>query len=366
VAITAQQVKELSQACGFELAGVAPALPSDDFERFETWRAAGFAGEMRYLTDRRGDLRSDPRNLLPEAQCIVCVAKLYNTPHPYSTDLKGSQRGWISRYAWGGDYHDLVRERLELLVQRISEIHREPFTWKICVDTAPLLERSYARAAGLGWIGKNTCLINHEQGSWFFLGELLLSIPLMLDVPPPDRCGTCRRCIDACPTEAIVPNANGEWTLDASLCISYLTIEKRGEIPPGSAERMGNHVFGCDICQEVCPWNGRARASSESMFQPREFAPPLKDLSELTEEEFRSVFRHTPVWRAKYAGFLRNVAISMGNAQDPDLREPLEKLGHHKEESVATAAKHALSVLDNRKHYIQDTQKDVPCISEPG
>ena len=314
MAITAEQVKELAQACGFELAGIAPALPLNDFERYLSWRSAGMAGEMGYLTDQRGDLRSDPRTLLNHAQSIVCVGKLYNTAHPQTGDVQDARRGWISRYAWGEDYHEVVRGGLEQLVRRIGSVHQEPFEWKICVDTAPLLERSYARAAGLGWIGKNTCLINQEQGSWFFLGELLLSIPLAPDSPPPGRCGTCRRCIDACPTQAIVAGPDGKWRLDSRLCISYLTIEKRGSIPDEMCTAMTNHIFGCDICQEVCPWNGRAPVTFEAAFAPVQFAPYLEQLAALSEAEFGELFRHSPVWRTKYAGFLRNVRIAMKNA----------------------------------------------------
>ncbi|MGI9074526.1 MAG: tRNA epoxyqueuosine(34) reductase QueG [Bryobacteraceae bacterium] len=361
--ITPQQVKEFARACGFELAGIASALPSEDFGRFQAWGSDGLAGEMRYLTDRRGDLRSDPRNLLPGARSIVCVGKLYNTSHPHSTDLADSDRGWISRYAWGTDYHDVMRKALELLVVRIAELHPEPFDWKICVDTAPLLERSYARAAGLGWIGKNTCLINQQQGSWFFLGELLLSIPLAPDMPAPDRCGTCRRCIDACPTEAIVPATDGQWRLDARLCVSYLTIEKRGPIPDELTGKIANHVFGCDICQDVCPWNGRASVSGDATFEPSQFAPPLGELAELTEEEFRRVFRKTAVWRTKYVGFLRNVAIAMGNAGDPALRQALAKLTRHADETVAATARQALSAFDKRLHYIEDAQVEIRCAS---
>jgi epoxyqueuosine reductase len=311
--LTAQQVKVLAQECGFELAGVVSALPHDDFERFEIWRAAGMAGEMAYLTDGRGDIRSDPRTLLASAKSIVCVGKLYNTAHAYSTDCDDATRGWISRYAWGDDYHDVVRRGLEELVKKIAAVCDEPFEWKICVDTAPLLERSYARAAGLGWIGKNTCLINQQQGSWFFLGELLLSIPLAPDSPPPDRCGSCTRCIEACPTNALVPDGQSGWRLDARACISYLTVEKRGTLDPALADRVGNHVFGCDICQDVCPWNRHASVTADPAFQPREFAPQLEDLAAITEEDFRQRFRGSPVKRTKFAGFARNVANASKN-----------------------------------------------------
>lgn len=318
MSITAVQVKELAHACGFELAGIAHALPSEDFSRFEDWRRNGFAGEMTYLTDRRGDMRADPRNLLPTAQSIVCVGKLYNTPHPHTAEIADTdtKRGWISRYAWGADYHDVLRQGLELLVRRIRELHGEPFDWKICVDTAPLLERSYARRAGLGWIGKNTCLINQQQGSWFFLGELLLSIPLRADAPAPDRCGTCTRCIDACPTAALIPDASGGWTLDARACISYLTIEKRGAIDERLARKFGDHVFGCDICQDVCPWNRRAPVTSDSSFEPSCFAPDLASLAELDEDDFRRFFQTSPIRRTKYSGLMRNVAIALRNSEE--------------------------------------------------
>jgi epoxyqueuosine reductase len=332
VSITSEQIKELAHACGFELAGVTAAVPSEDLARFEAWRGAGRAGEMSYMTDRRGDLRGHPCNLLPEALSIVCVGKLYNTADPARED--------ISRYAWGADYHDVLRRGLERLLERIAETHGEPFASRICVDTAPLLERSYARAAGLGWIGKNTCLINQGQGSWFFLGELLLSIPLAFDTPPPDRCGTCRRCIDACPTQALIPNG-----LDARLCISYLTIEKRGIIPSELQGRTGNHLFGCDICQDVCPWNRRAPITIEECFGPSASAPELRQLAALTEDEFRALFRRSPVWRAKYEGFVRNVAMAMGNSGNASMKEPLEKLVRHSNRLVSATAQAALLLL---------------------
>ncbi len=346
-------MKDLARACGFELAGVTAALPSEDFERFQSWREAGMAGEMNYLTDQRGDLRADPRHLLPTAQSIICLGKLYNTPQARSVEIKEALeeegRGWISRYAWGGDYHEVLRPALREFVARIEEANGESFDSKICIDSAPLLERSYARAAGLGWIGKNTCLINQEQGSWFLLAEVLVSIPLAMDTPAPERCGSCRRCIDACPTEALrLEDVKQGWTLDARLCISYLTIEKRGEVPGEAARGTGNHVFGCDICQEVCPWNWCAPFTEDEHFGAVVFAPGLERMADLTEAEFRELFRRSPIWRAKYEGFLRNVAIAMGNSGNAAVKEPLERLSRHANGVVAAAAKRALDELELR------------------
>jgi epoxyqueuosine reductase len=305
--ITAETVKRIARECGFELAGVARAEPTeqtnDDFARYERWAAGGMAGEMRYMTDRRKELRRDPRSLLASARSVICVGKLYNT----APEIKDPP---ISRYAWGSrDYHDVVREGLERMVERLAE--RADFEWKICVDTAPLLERTYARLAGLGWIGKNTCLINEPAGSWFFLGEILTSLDLTPDSPPPDRCGSCTRCIDACPTQAIVPDGDS-WTLDARRCISYLTIELRGPLPEELRAGVGRHIFGCDICQDVCPWNSRAPVTEEGAFAPREM-PALEDLARMTEEEFREFTRGTPLARPKYAGFLRNAKAALEN-----------------------------------------------------
>jgi epoxyqueuosine reductase len=309
--ITAATVKRIARECGFELAGVARADPAEDFGRLERWAADGMAGDMRYLTDRRKDLRSDPRSLLASARSVICVGKLYNT----APEVKDPS---ISRYAWGSrDYHDVLREGLERIVERLTAISSQEgrsFEWKICVDTAPLLERTYARLAGLGWIGKNTCLINEPLGSWFFLGEILTSLDLHPDFAPPNRCGSCTRCIDACPTQALVPGGDAQdgkgWTLDARRCISYLTIELRGPVPEELRAGVGEHVFGCDICQEVCPWNSRAPVTEETAFAPREI-PPLQDLARMTEEEFREFARGTPLTRPKYAGFARNVANAL-------------------------------------------------------
>jgi epoxyqueuosine reductase len=300
----------------------------------------GFAGAMGYLTDRRATVRTDPKLLLASARSIICVGKLYNRPEARSTEWDNAETGWVSRYAWGEDYHDVMRRGLEKLARKLDTGHE----WKICVDTAPLLERSYAREAGLGWIGKNTCLINQELGSWMFLGEILTSMEIEPDSPPPDRCGTCTRCIDACPTEAIP--AQG-YEIDARRCIPYFTIELRGAVPEEMRGAMGQHVFGCDICQDVCPWNRKAPMAEEPAFEPRHFAPRLEDLADLTEAEFRERFQASPIQRAKYAGFLRNVAIAMGNSGQQKFREPLERLAQFPTEMVAEHARWALERIEN-------------------
>lgn len=337
--VTAAQVKRLARECGFELAGIARAEPLEqDSRRYLAWVDRGMAGAMGYLTDRRAHIRTDPRLLLASARSIICVGKLYNGPEPRSTELSDESVGWVSRYAWGADYHDVVRRGLEALVENLGTGHE----CKICVDTAPLLERSYARQAGLGWIGKNTCLISQEIGSWFFLGEILTSLEIEPDTPPPDRCGTCTRCIDACPTQAI-PAAGYE--IDARRCIPYFTIELHGSVPEDMRPGIGQHVFGCDICQDVCPWNRKAPSSGEPAFEPRHFAPALDELANLTEQDFREIFRSSPIQRAKYAGFLRNVAIAMGNSKLEKFREPLERLAHFPNELVAEHARWGLEQL---------------------
>ncbi len=301
------------------------------------------AGAMGYLADRRAIIRTDPKLLLANARSIICVGKLYNSAAPQSTEAEDAERGWISRYAWGEDYHGVMRRGLEQLAARLGPDHEH----KICVDTAPLLERSYARHAGLGWIGKNTCVINQEIGSWIFLGEIVTSLEIEYDAgeptgPPPDRCGTCTRCIDACPTQAIAPEG---YEMDARRCISYFTIELHGAAPEEMRAGIGRHVFGCDICQDVCPWNRDAPFANEAAFEARQFAPPLEELAGMTEDEFRASFRDSPIQRAKYAGFLRNVAVAMGNSELEKFRAPLERLAAFPNPLVAEQARWALRRL---------------------
>jgi epoxyqueuosine reductase len=344
--VTRETVKRIARECGFELAGIASAeiAPefSDDFSRYQAWTAEGHAGEMRYLTDRRAGVRSDVRNLLPSARSVICVGKLYNQ------DVRSAEndQAVISKYAWGADYHGVVRAGLERMVRKLREI--EPFEFKVCVDTAPILERTFARLAGLGWIGKNTCLINEPMGSWFFLGEIVTSMAVEVDIPAADRCGTCSRCIDACPTNAFVESA-GRWEIDSRKCIAYFTIELRGSIPEEFRDLMGRHVFGCDICQDVCPWNSKAPESDA--FEAQYAAPSLESCAALSESEYQQMFHDSPMSRAKYSGFLRNVAVAMGNSGEQKMREPLERLAGQANEMVAEHARWGLQQLDlvNRK-----------------
>jgi epoxyqueuosine reductase len=348
--VRAEWVKRLARECGFELAGIAAADPPEDFVRYQAWVAGGMAGEMRYLTDRRAEVRRDVRNLLPAARSVICVGKLYHRP----PESPPEGHGLVSQYAVGADYHDALRAGLENLAQRL--LQSVSFEYKICVDTAPLLERTFARQAGLGWIGRNTCLINEPLGSWFFLGELITSLELEPDSPPADRCGTCTRCIQACPTDAIVPwkqprppaEPGGEpsstaWVLDSRRCISYFTIELRGAVPEEHRAGIGNHIFGCDICQDVCPWNTRAPfMAAVDATQAEPLSLPLEECASLSESEFREKFKASSMTRTKYTGFLRNVAVAMGNAGLERFREPLQRLANHPDPVVAEHARWAL------------------------
>lgn len=341
-----EDVKRWARECGFDLVGVTRAEPLPEASYYQQWIAAGMHGAMGYLAGARGEKRADPRRLLPSARSVICVGKLYNTPTAGSQSLADPLRGWISRYAWGLDYHRILRAGLERLLEKLRAAASAPFEAFIAVDTAPVLERALARRAGLGWIGRNTCLIHQQAGSWFFLGELLVSLELEPDAPPPDRCGSCRRCIEACPTGALVPTERADgprWALDARRCISYLTIELRAAIPEALRPFVGRHLFGCDICQEVCPWNRKAPVTAEAAFQPRTWAPDLAELAALGEAEFRQRFAGTPVARAGHRGLLRNVAVAMGNSGDRRLRPALLRLAQVPDPLVAEHALWALS-----------------------
>ncbi|HEX9076256.1 MAG TPA: tRNA epoxyqueuosine(34) reductase QueG [Anaerolineae bacterium] len=309
------RIFEKAQSLGFDLVGVAAPVPPPNAERLDDWLDAGYAGEMAYLA-RRSAERKNPRDLVPEARSILVLGKHYRSAEPLAQFWRDPSRGRISRYAWGGDYHDILLPRLKTLVQFIESEGGRSVRARPYVDTGPVLERPIAAAAGLGFIGKHTLLIHPRYGSWFFLSEILLDLALKPTLKPVRMgCGTCRRCQEICPTSAFA----GEYVLDARRCISYLTIELKGPIPRDLRPRMGNHIFGCDDCQEVCPWNIRFGASANAeMFHPDpdQIAPKLLDLIELDEEGFKERFQGTPLMRPQRRGLLRNVAVALGNWGD--------------------------------------------------
>jgi len=344
-------VKQAAREAGFDLVGIAGVGDFPELDYFPQWIAAGHAGEMKYLEkrDEAGELkRASLRRVAPWARSVVVCAINYNTDQPYSTELSDPKRGWISRYAWSReDYHDAVLRRLKIVEQKIltgvPRTQDQPLQTRCYVDTGPLVERVYAKYAGVGWIGKNTCIINQEIGSWLFLAVILTSLELTPDLPAADRCGTCTRCIEACPTDALI----APYQLDSNRCISYLTIEKRGAIPEEMRAGVGQHVYGCDICQDVCPWNRKAPATTAAEFQPRPelVNPALEWLAEMKTEEFRETFRGSPVKRTKLSGLRRNAVIAMGNSCSPYFFPLLQRLTADEDPVVAEAAASALKRL---------------------
>src|SRR5438874_1465386 len=347
--------KQAAQDAGFELCGVASlrgrGFPELDY--FPAWIEAGYAGEMEYLKtrDEYGRLkRSSLESAAPWARSVIVCAVNYNTAQPYSTEVAHNKtRGWIARYAWSAeDYHDSVLRKLRqveaLLRAEAEKAGAGELTTHCYVDTGPVVERVYAKYAGVGWIGKNTCILNQKLGSWLFLGVILTSLELEPDVPAPDRCGSCTRCIDACPTDALI----APYQLDANRCIAYLTIEKRGAIPEDIREGIGRHIFGCDICQDVFPWNRKAPATSAPEFQAREglINPALHWLAEMTAEQFREKFRGSPVRRTKHGGLRRNAAIAIGNSGDAQFLPLLHRLSEDEDPVVAESARWAKEKLE--------------------
>ena len=327
-----------------------------ELEHFAAWVEAGYAGEMEYLKGRSesGEYkRSSLEQALPWAKSVIVAAMNYNTAVPRSIEPSEPTEGWISRYALSPrDYHDIVLGALKRVESVLSEDIRvsggEAAT-RCYVDTGPVIERVYAKYAGLGWVGKNTCLIDQRLGSWFFLGVIVTSLDLSafatdakLNIAS-DRCGSCTRCIDACPTDAILAPRQ----LDASRCIAYFTIEKRGEIAEDFRSDIGRHVFGCDICQDVCPWNRKAPVTRNPDFQPdpRLVNPDLSELARISPQEFRERFRGSPIARAKHSGFLRNVAIAMGNSGCSEYSTDLETMMESGDPTLAEHARWAISRL---------------------
>jgi len=433
------ELKQRALDAGFDLVAIAPATPGRDLEFARQWAERGFGGEMRYLANPK---RLDPKLVLRSLRSVICVGLIYDTRLPYSIEVGSNQRaggrkrdpgytapgvvasqpspsgrgwsdlvgpgegegprGWISRYAWSRNYHEIMRGKLERLRASVEELTSGVET-RVHVDTGPVVERAFARFSGLGWMGKNTCIINEEKGSWFFLGVILTNLDLEPDLPAPDRCGTCRACLDACPTGALVE----PYMMDASRCISYLTIELKGSVPLELRTGVGQNIFGCDICQDVCPWNGKGRIeesevrSQENEFQPMAvamkletgnsklggkqpsvlrtqppadghrssiqnpkseiqnapdtrnlapdtftlFAPPLDALAAMTEEDFRKTFAHSPIKRAKYRGWLRNLCVAMGNSGDAEFVPKLQELSQHSDPIIREHAEWALERL---------------------
>jgi epoxyqueuosine reductase len=392
-----------AREAGFDLCGVAPASRFPELERMTEWLDRGHAGEMRYLHDPR---RLSLERAMEGAKSVIVCAASYRTAEPLSTEVLASPdtarpRGWISRYGWGDDYHDVMLPRLRILLNAMREEFGEEFRAHAYVDTGPVVERVAAKYAGLGWLAKNTCLINQKMGSFLFLGAIVTTLsfePTLAPsaAPPPDLCGSCRRCIDACPTQAFVE----PYVMDPRRCIAYFTIELRTSIPEEFRPAMGQMVFGCDICQDVCPWNQKAARTGESTlgripeFRPRVisppsgadilvrapssspeegrtaetdcatetsedsrslFAPEIEWIASLDEEEYRRVFRRSPVKRAKYRGLIRNACVALGNSGpglEPQARERivklLERLAASPDELIAEHARWALDRLNGQ------------------
>ena len=306
-----ETIRGWARELGFQDLGVADIALGDDEAHLQDWLAAGQHGEMDYMA-RHGSKRARPDELVPGTRRVISVRMNYgqgDDPGAWDT-LADGERAYVARYALGRDYHKLLRSRLQKLADRIAQ-HVGPFGYRAFVDSAPVLERALARNAGLGWIAKNTCLIHRGAGSWFFLGELFTDLPLPVDTPATAHCGTCTRCLDVCPTRAIVaPNR-----VDARRCISYLTIELKGSIPEELRAPMGNRIFGCDDCQLVCPWNKFAKRHDEPDFRARNDLDraTLLDLFAWSEEEFLQRTEGSAIRRAGYESWLRNIAVALGN-----------------------------------------------------
>jgi epoxyqueuosine reductase len=355
-------VETQARAAGFDLAGVA-SVPESDSEaagvarqRFAEWVAAGHSGEMEWLkrADAAGEmLRGDLLRAMPWARSVVVCALNYNADAPLSIEAADAKAGWIARYAWSGreggkgaDYHDVLLPQLRVVEAAIKERFGEGCETRCYVDTGPIVERGYAERAGVGWIGKNTCVLNQEKGSWLLLGVIVTSIPLAEEawsLPAADRCGSCTRCIDACPTDALVAPRK----MDASLCIAYLTIEKKGSIAEDLRGKMGRQVFGCDICQDVCPWNGRAPVVREGSLPPRSelVNPALEWLAGMDGPAFNRWFRGSPLERTGRKRLLRNVAIAMGNSGEREFLPRLAEWSASEDVVLAEAAAWAVRRL---------------------
>ena len=318
--LNASAIKARARELGFDLCGIAPASDLPELKFLRDWLDRGYGGTMTYL-HRSARKRADVRHVVPAAQSVIVTGTLYNTDRPYSTEIADRGRAHIARYAWGDDYHDVIGRRMDSLLAWMRDQSPEPFDARAYVDTGPVQERVYAQHAGLGWIGKNSCVINSEIGSWIFLAAIICSLPLDVDAPSLDQCGNCALCIEACPTQAII----APGVLDSTRCISYLTIELKGDIPAERHGGVGSHVYGCDICQEVCPWNASAPRSADPAWQPRAAwdRVDLMTLARRTDDELTAALKGSAMDRTRVRGLRRNVAVALKNAQEtePDIAD---------------------------------------------
>ena len=340
LAALAQRLKALASDAGFQRVGISGVELGDDERHLRDWLAQGLHGSMQWMA-RHGDKRSRPSELLPGTLRVLSVGMDYGRePEEAWANLRDHERAYVARYALGRDYHKLMRQRLQRLADEVAK-QIGPFGFRVFVDSAPVLERALARNAGLGWIGKHTCLIDKDGGSWFFLGEIYLDLPLPVDAPAGNHCGSCSRCIEVCPTQAIT----APYRLDARRCISYLTIEHEGPIDPELRPLIGNRIFGCDDCQLVCPWNKFARRSDEPDFRVRNNLDraTLAELFAWTEAEFLQRTEGSAIRRSGYSRWLRNIAVALGNA--PSTPETIAALESRRDIDDAVVREHVLWAL---------------------
>jgi epoxyqueuosine reductase len=339
------RINAKSHQLGFTLTGVTLPEPPPHYSTFENWLAQGHHGTMYYLAnDRSRASRADPLEILPECKSILVLATPYFPPSPERGGDGSEVEGKIASYALGADYHDILPARMKEIIQFIEEQVGGTIKNRYYTDTGPILERDLAQRAGIGWIGKNTCLIHPKQGSYFFISEILLDLELEPDSPfTTDHCGTCTRCIEACPTDCILPNR----TLDATKCISYLTIELKDDIPVELREKIGDWIFGCDICQMVCPWNRFAPQGDTAFDQIRTLHSLTEELS-LTSRAFNQRFKSSPIKRAKRRGYLRNVAVALGNTADMHVLPVLQNALNDEEPMIRKHAQWAIGQISKR------------------
>jgi epoxyqueuosine reductase len=346
-----QRVIEEAHRLGFEACRIAPAQAAPHREAFLQWLADGFAGEMQWM-GRDPDRRTQPDQVLPGARSVIMVAKSY---HPSGASPLLNASFQIARYASGEDYHEVLTPRLRELEKVLAQAGGSQRSY---VDTGPILERDFAALAGLGWQGKSTMLISKNLGTFFFLGALLTTLELPPDAPAKDHCGRCQRCIDVCPTRAII----APHRLNATRCVAYLTIELKGSIPVDLRPLIGNRIYGCDDCAAVCPWNRFASASQEIRFQPGPFSKitQMRDFLELDEPSFRELFRGSPIKRIKRRGFLRNVCVALGNTGGPEDLEALQRIKNDPEPLIAEHAQWAIEQITRRLDLLSPGAGHVP------